>query len=250
MKKTILFITAFALLTISAFGQNNIEKSDNYLLVKGVAIIKEIPEIIVVTLNVKVESPQYKSCQEKVLKAIDKTKQIFVQSGIDKDLIKINEFKVNEQSNYKNGEVIKNGYVGAASFGIESIFSPEFTNKLLNALKNDSLSINYSIGFKLSETQKLSIRQKAIAMAITDAKEKAKIIAESSNVKLIMINSIEYKNDDYASRNTDNDIISTDNWISRDDRTGSVSSNQTIDLNPKEIGLQKSLQIKWLIRDK
>jgi len=250
MKKSILIFAAFTLLIISAFGQNNIEKSENSLLVKGVAILKEMPDIISITINVKTESPEYKMCQEQMVTLINKTKQIFIKSGINGELIKMNEIKVSEDIEYNRGETVKKGYKGEASFEIESKFSIDFTNKLIVALKNDTIMITYKIEFKLSEAQKLTIRQKAITLAIADAKEKAKIIAEASNVKLITINSIEYKNDDYVYRNIESDIISTDNWVERNNRTGSVSDNQTTDFNPKEIGLQKSVQIKWLIQEK
>ena len=257
MKKRVLIFTICTLLTGALFGQNNVEKSDNYLLVKGVAILKEIPQIISVTINVKTDSPVYAKCQEQMLMLINKTKRIIIKNGIDADLIKMNEIKVTEDIEYSRGERIKKGYEGAASFGIESEFSTDFTNKLIAALINDSIMITYKIDFKLSEAQKLSIRQKAIKLAIADATENAKIISESSNIILLNINSIEYRNDDYAYQNVERDIISTDNWVERNDRTGSVSYNQTADLhnqttdfNPKEIGLKKSVQIKWLINDK
>jgi uncharacterized protein YggE len=220
------------------------------ILVKGVAIVKEIPEIIAVTINVKTESPNYKTCQEQMEKLISKTKRIFVTSGISADLIKMNGIRVTEKIEYSKGERINNGYLGAASFGIESTFSTDFTSKILTALKNDSIVITYSIEFKLSESQKAKVRQKAVELAIADAKEKAKLIAEASNVILLKINSIDYKNED-SGRDSEYDIISKDNWISREIYLGSAGRKEnTEDLNPKEIGIQKSVQMKWIIKEK
>jgi len=249
MKKRVLIFTICALLAGSLSGQNNVEKPENYLLVKGIAILKEIPEIISVTINVKTNSPEYKKCQEQMLMQMNKIKQIFIKNGIGPDLLKMNEFKIAEDIANNRGERIKKGYEGAASFGIESKFPTDFTNKLFAALKNDSITITYKIDFKLSEAQKLSIRQKAIALAIADAKEKAKIISESSGVKLSTINSIEYRDEVYAYHNAERDIISTDNWVKGNDSTGSFSYNQVPDFNPKDIGVQKSVQIKWSISD-
>lgn len=246
---------SFVLISFNANGQSNIQNADNTLLVKGVAILKQTPEIIYATINIKIESKEYNDCQDKVMTALQKAKSIFIKSGIDKDLIKTNEIGVSEKTELKNNEFIKSGFIGNVSLIIESTYSVDFTNKLLKALKNDSLSIYYNIGFKLSETQKASLRQKAISMAIDDAKEKATSIAESSNVKLIKINSIVYKDDDYASRNSDRDIIKEDVWIARDisirGYSGSAGSNNpTLDFNPTEIGIQKSVQIEWIIKEK
>ena len=240
----------FVLMLFNANGQSKTSTDDNTLIVKGVAVLRQIPDVIYVTLNIRIESIDYNDCQDKVLTALQKSKSIFINSGIDKDLIKTNEIGVSEKSEFKNGESIKTGFIGNVSINIESEYTNEFTQKLMKALKNDSLSIYYSIGFKLSESQKALLRQKAISNAINDAKEKAKLIAESTNTKLISISTITYKGDDYAGRNGDNDIIREDNWISKNIVIRGVgSSSPTIDFNPKEIGIQKSVEIIWTISE-
>ncbi|HET6556297.1 MAG TPA: SIMPL domain-containing protein [Prolixibacteraceae bacterium] len=241
---------SFVLISFNTNGQSNIQ-NNNTLIVKGVAILKQTPEIIYATINIKIESKEYNDCQDKVMTALQKAKSTFINSGIEKDLIKTNEIGVSENREFKDGEFVKTGFTGNVSLIIESVYSIDFTQKLLTALKNDSLSVYYNIGFKLSETQKTLLRQKSISMAIEDAKEKARSIAESSNVYLIKINSIVYKDDDYAARNSDKDIIKEDIWISQDIRIrGTGNNSPTIDFNPNEIGIQKSVQIEWTIKEK
>jgi uncharacterized protein YggE len=215
--------------------------------VKGIAILKQIPEIISATINIKVESPEYNDCQDKVMTALQKTKSVFASYNIDKEIIKTNEIGVSEKRDVINGKIENTGFIGNVSLIIESPYSTDFTRNLLAALKKDSLSINYNISFKLSEAQKVLLRQKAINMAIDDAKEKAISIAKSSNVKLIKINSIVYRDDDYA-WNRDIDIIKEDIWISQDGFVtirGNSSGTPTIDFNPKEIGILKTVLIEW-----
>jgi len=239
------------LISFSANGQSEIQNADNTLIVKGIAILKQTPEIICATINIKIESKEYNDCQDKIMTALQKAKSIFMNSGIDKDLIKTNEIGVSENRDFRNGEFIITGFTGNVSLIIESVYSINFTKKLLAALKHDSLSVYYNIGFKLSETQKSLLRQKAISMAIDDAKEKAKSIAESSNVRLVKINSIIYKDDDYAARNGDKDIIKEDVWISQNiSIRGTGNNSPALDFNPKEIGIQKSVQIEWTITEK
>ena len=48
----------------------------------------------------------------------------------------------------------KTDFIGNISLIIESPYSPELAKKLLTAFTTDSLVLNYSIGFKLSEKQK------------------------------------------------------------------------------------------------
>jgi len=197
----LLIIFGLVFLMINGYGQGKISTVDHTLTVKGVAILKQTPDIIYATINIKIESKEYNDCQDKVITALQKAHSYFINNDISKDLIRTNEIGVSEDREYKNGEYVGKGFIGNISLTIESDYTIEFTQKLLAAFKNDSLSVYYNIGFKLSEKLKAELRQKAVAMAIADANEKARTIAETSNIQLIKINSIVYKDDDYPSRN-------------------------------------------------
>lgn len=239
------------LMSFNANGQIKIQNNDNSLLVKGVAIIKETPEIIYATINIKIESEEYRDCHNKVMIALQKAKLNFLNSGINKDLIKTNGIGVAEKIDYTRMGKVRTGFIGQVSFKVESIYTVEFTQKLLQAIKSDSLAVNNSIGFKLSESQKTKLRQKAIKMAIDDAKEKAESIAESSNVELRKINSIVYMDDNFFRRGIDQDIIKEEVRNLQGVMIGGLGKRSpTIDFNPKEISIQKSVQIEWKIREK
>jgi uncharacterized protein len=252
MKTIITMVIGILFLTLPVNGQfNPPQNKDNTLLVKGIAILRQIPEIIYASINIKAESQEYIDCQDKVMTKMQKVKSVFMSHNIDKDLIKTNEVAVSEKRDVINGKMVNTGFIGNVSLIIESPYSPEVTQNLLAALKTDSLSINYSIGFKLSEAQKALLRQKAITMAIDDAKEKAILIAKSSNIKLVRINSIEYRDDD-LSWSRDRDIIKEDILPSQDvflTLRGNNSNTPNIDFNPKEIGILKTVQIEWVVSE-
>lgn len=98
----------FVLISFNTNGQSNIQ-NNNTLIVKGVAILKQTPEIIYATINIKIESKEYNDCQDKVLTALQKAKSIFINSGIEKDLIKTNEIGVSENREYKEERLSKLG---------------------------------------------------------------------------------------------------------------------------------------------
>src|SRR5665647_1218721 len=127
---------------------------------------------------------------------MDKVRSSILKQNISNDLIKTNDMTINERQEFINGKTTKTGFNGNISLIIESPYSPEISKKLLTAFSTDSLVLNYSIGFKLSEKQKSQLRQLAIAKAVEDAKERAYLIAKSSNVKLIKLNSITYLDDE------------------------------------------------------
>ncbi len=252
MKTRIITLTGLLILSISTKGQlGTSQLKDNTLLVKGTAILKQIPEIIYASVNVRSESENYSDCQNKLLAKMDKVRSSILKQNISNDLIKTNEMTINERQEFINGKTTKTGFIGNISLLIESPYSSEISKKLLTAFTTDSLVLNYLIGFKLSEIQKSQLRQLAIAKAVEDAKERAYLIAKSSNVKLIKLNSITYL-DDEITYNRDNDIIKTEIRPTQEvfvTIRGSNSNTPNIDFNPKEIGIIKSIRMEWTIEE-
>lgn len=251
MKNALLTSLCLVLMTLGAVGQVITQDGAGSLRVRGIAIMRQMPELISASVSIKVEANDYNVCHNKVMATLQKAKDIFINQGIDKELIKTNEIRVSESKVYKNGEEIKVGFTGNISFIIESVYSVEFTKKLLSGLKNDSMAFKYNIIFKLSEVQKDLLRKKAISMAITDAKEKADLIVASSKVRLIRINSIAYKDDNYSSAGNDSDVVREYAMSSNEPFyiRGIGSNIPTIDFNPREIKIVKAVEIEWLIRD-
>jgi hypothetical protein len=159
------------------------------------------------------------------------------------------EISINENKEYINGKQQKIGFSGTITLTIESVFSPDFANKLIAALKIDP--VEYNIRFKLSEDQKTKLRHDAITMAVEDAKEKAILLANSSNIKLDKINSISYLDEGYVF-NQDRDIVREEMLPTQEVfmMVEAPGNSTSIDFNPKEIGIYKSVQIEWKIDEK
>jgi uncharacterized protein len=250
MKTIFAILSGLLIFSLSVKGQlGTPQAKDQTLLVKGSAVLKQMPEIIYASVNIKSEAQDYSDCQNKLLYKMEEVKSSLLKQNISKELIKTNEITISERREYINGKTVSTGFVGNISLIIESPYSTEISNKLLIAFKNDSLALNYSIGFRLSEVQKSQLRQQAITIAIDDAKEKASLIAKSSNIKLIKINSITYLDDDFTYLR-DRDIIREEVRRSQDAFVavrGNNSNTPNIDFNPKEIGIIKTVRIEWTI---
>ena len=250
MKNLIVTTIGLAVFLISAKGQfSDPQIKDNVLFVKGTAIIRQIPENISVSINIKYTSKDYSDCQDKLLAKMVLVKSSLKKQNISEDLIKTDEMSVQERVDYIEGKMVHNGFNGNITVIIESTYSPEFSKKLLTALKSDSLVLDYNIGFKLSEAQKSRLRKETVSLAIEDAKEKAALIAKTSNVGLVKINSIKYSDDEFPFY-IDRDIIKTmlepTPLIFAAAEVG-ASAKTSIDFNPKEIGIIKTVQIEWTI---
>lgn len=252
INSTIVMVLASTLITLNSMAQFGVQNKDNILVVKGVAILQQIPELINARIVIKAEALSYKDCHSRLLSQMEKVKSTFLKCNIDNDLIKSDQLMISEDKRYKDINNWTTLFIGSATFTIETNYSIDFTQNLLAALKQDSLSLHYSVSFKLSEAQKAYLRENAITKAISDAKEKAISIAKSSEVNLVRINSIKYL-DESGPWGRDWDI-QEEEIVARPFPSTSVrgggSERPTIDFNPKEIGIIKTIEIEWIINDK
>jgi uncharacterized protein len=252
MKTLLIAVGGLMILSLPVKGQfGTVQAKDNTLLVKGTAILKQMPEIIYASVNVKAESQNYADCQNKLMAKMERTRASLLKHEISSDLIKTNGITINEKQEYIGGRMTKTGYAGTISLTVESQYSPELAKKLLAAFTSDSLVLNYSIAFRLSEKQKSLLRQLAITQAVDDAKEKASVIAASSRIKLVRLNSITYLDDETAFVR-ENDIVREEIRTAPEAFVtirGNEPDSPNIDFNPKEIGIVKSVRIEWTIEE-
>lgn len=254
MRKNMVLLTAFFCLTLNLNGQipQQLTK-DNTLLVRGMAILKATPEILTVRIDIDSEDEKYNKCQEQLMKKIEQTKSLFIKNGIAKESIHTNKLNITEKRLYQANSNEKVVFAGRASFFIEHTYSIEYATKILKGLRNDSLVVHYNLAFTLSEEQKSELRQKAIAIALQDAREKALAIASGAKVKLLKINSINFTDAEYGGYSIDSDLV-RENDLAEQQVFASVGSpgqnNNTIDFNPKEIGIKKVVTVEWMIEEK
>ncbi|MEI7420633.1 MAG: SIMPL domain-containing protein [Prolixibacteraceae bacterium] len=249
MRHFIAFITTILFFTTSLSGQINTSGRENSLLVKGIAILKQTPELLTARITVKASADKFSPCQDKLVRAIDQAKAILVKRGIEKGIIHTNDLNVSEKRDYLAEGRYKISYEGNSDITIEHEYSQEYSKKLLSALQSDSANFVYHLDFVLSENQKKILRQEAIASAIADAREKALAIALSANLKLSRIKNITYT-DDFSS-GYESDLVQENIVGFRGVAMMSKeSAAPVIDFNPKEIGIKKSVTIEWWIEEK
>lgn len=249
MKNRILFFIAATLLSITVAGQTPNASQKNSVVVRGTAIFKQIPEILSARIAIKVQADKYYPCQEKLTRVLDQAKSVLVKRGIDKSVIRINDLAITEKRDYLSEGKFKISYEGNSAITIEETYSIDYARKLLSALQNDSVAFLYTLDFTLSENQKKDLRQKAIAAAIADAKEKAEAIANSANIKLLKINTITFM-DDQMGGYYESDLVQENVLTGRAFAMSKAGAPiPEIDFNPKEIGIRKSITVEWLIED-
>jgi len=189
MKKIILWI-ALALL----FGNIQAQQNTNpQILVEGKSVVHLVPEEIMFNVNLSVKDSNYTRCAEMAVEKLAKIQALFLENGIDKDLIKSNSYSIREIQRHdpRLQQMVFDGYQADIPLTIKT--KRDYTkNDLIFSLIKDNVESSFNMNFGLSEEQREAVKEELINLAVQDARQKAVIIAKSAQVKLGTINFIQY----------------------------------------------------------
>jgi hypothetical protein len=158
--------------------------------VTGVGKLSRTPNWVVINFIVVGEDINYQEAINKVNKRTVALRSVIVESGFKKEDLKTVNFTVNARYSYKDGQNIFVGYEARHDLKLEFDFNMDTLNKLLANLANSRSEALLSISFEVKEKEEFN--NALIIAAIKDAFNKAKLISETSNVKLGRIINIVY----------------------------------------------------------
>lgn len=241
MKKTCLFAVVL-LLSLNAFSQQY-----STLTVEGKAIVKQIPENILITIEISSKDSEYSNCVDKLIKSSNDLYKDLTSQGIDSNIIKTSDFKIAEDIGYDSGVSVKIGYEGLIELSLESKFSNKLISNVMAMIKNGHYNFNLSVRFILSEVQKQELINSAINSSISDAIQKAEIISKAANIELVKIKSINYNNefryDDY-----DSEMFNRVRYVAP--KIAQSSGTTEFELNQKEVAVEKFVTVEWITKSK
>lgn len=241
MKRIYLF-TSVLFLSLNTFSQQY-----STLTVEGKAIVKQVPENILITIEVSSKDIDYSTCVDKLIKSsIDLHKDLLVH-GIDSNIIKTSDFKIAEDIDYQSGDRVKVGYQGLIELSIESEFSNKLISNVMTIIKSGHYNFNLSVRFILSESQKQELINSAIKNSISDAVEKAGIIAKAANIELVKIKSITYDNE-FRFYDYDSEMFNRVRYVAP--RIAQGGGTAEFELNQKELAVEKFVTIEWITKSK
>ncbi len=239
--RQLFLILVLLLLNFGSFGQLH----DNLLRVKGNASIYEVPEIMNVNISLQVKDSIYENCSKKLTAIHKKLVTALINNGIQKMWIKSDNLSIKEKTKWTKKGYAPDGYAAYIDVRVQMKHTFDKLNVIINTLKKNDFRFGYDIEFKLSEEQKSKLLERSIENAIKDAKNKANMIAKNLNIKLLHIKEINYgySRDSY-------DIL-TPNYEMKNDileeEEEDDDSNLILDINPKKVGIKKSINITWEI---
>ncbi|AFD05316.1 SIMPL domain-containing protein [Solitalea canadensis] len=190
MKKIILSLIFFGLASIG-FGQ---AVNSNTIIVDGNASLKVQPDIAVINFQIEaLDTVQAKSLSKLNLET-QKVLEILTSGGFSDKSIKISEYTIESTSDSEIEN--KKNYTSKNSLNIEFLLNRNAINELIKQIERSKLSnTTFYVSFKISEQKSQEIKQELTRLAITDAKRKADLIAESLKLTIKGIKLIDSSTD-------------------------------------------------------
>jgi len=197
MRKIVL-ISLGIFLTLQIYSQQKTETID--IVADASQMI--LPDIMQINIDLKYKDKNEQQALNRLTTGINGQIQAIENAGFKKDEIKLHEFSIDELSDWESNKPKITGYEAVQTITILlPISAKEKIDVLLNNLtinKNENISVK--IDAKLSDELNKKIQNELIRKTISDATEKAHIMAESLNVKLGNVKSVEYGDLYYAPR--------------------------------------------------
>ena len=240
--KKILFLSALVFFAAGAFSQSPVS-GNRIITVEGKSSVKVMPEDLSFSVSLSEKDMDYATCAEMAVKKMEQIKQLFVDNGIDEELIKASNYSIRKVQKYdsKTRQQVFDGYEASIPLSIRTRRDYK-KNDLIFDLIKDHLQANFNLSFLLSDEQTAAVKEKLITLAVEDARQKAQWITQSTGVKLGKLRSAQYGEPQLIGRLTNNtELMRVDAMPTM----RKASTQITSVLSPDEMELQTRIVLAW-----
>ena len=176
-------------LTTSLFSQNS---SAPALQVSGRSEMNVMPDVGILTLSISEVKLEFNAALSALDKKTSKVKKQMIKLGFSKEDLKTRSFSIRENTIYDGRKRRDSGYVANQSVILEFNYSKERISEILSEFAEESVGMQLSFAFKLSDSLKAKSKEQLMAMASKDAQQKAALLASNFGLQLDKVMSITY----------------------------------------------------------
>ncbi len=235
-------ILAFVLfISTSLLSHAQLDRST--IKVIGSAQVHATPEITVIHIPISRKDASYEATQTKLIAVFNDLTTDLIEAGIKKESIKSDQLRVAEDYKYEDRTRKLVGYEASIRMEIEMDGTTKNLQAVMGTLSNEKYNFGYDINYRLSESQKENYLKESLEKALADAKNKAKIISDAMDLKLSYIYEVDF-DAEIAPRNPFLMRYSGEMEMAKSD----VSEN--LELNPREMEIDKTVHVTWLTEPK
>jgi uncharacterized protein YggE len=188
------FLALFAYSKIAGpitFSVNNIDTQNSPFTSTGTGEVKGTPSQATVSLGVTATSSSSDQARSSANNVINKVTADLKSLGIDESEIKTSNFSVtpNRQGSIQpliaqpSSETGANGYTANVTIEVNAP-SVELANQAIDIASKDGANVIGGVSFTFDEKEQAAMKQKALKLAVADAKLKAQNLANAAGIKL------------------------------------------------------------------
>lgn len=215
------------------------------ITVKGMGNAKTSPDYIVISMSLEAQNNDYDETMELAAKQIDYLNASLEEIGFEKEAVKTTNFNVrtdydnvkDKNGNYKR---VFNGYVCSHNLKVEFDFDTKRLAQTLSAISKCLAKPEMTIRFTVKDPS--AINKELLKSATINAKEKAEILCEASNVGLGSLLSIDYNWGEL------NIYSHTDYSLAEDCMAMPMAKMSEIEIEPDDIDVSDTATFVWEIK--
>lgn len=213
------------------------------ITVKGIGKVSAKSDYVVLSMSLQAHHMNYEKTMDEATEQFEQLKKSLVSVGFDKESINTKSFDVRVDQNQvkdKNGnyKYVFNGYIVSHTLKVEFDFDSKMLSYALNAVATCLANPQLTIAFTVKNAT--AINEMMLRSATVNAKRKAEILCEASNVKMGQLLSIDYN---WGELN----IYSKTRYDMDEDCMPMVSMSKLIDIEPDDIDVSDTATFVWEI---
>ncbi|AHM59558.1 hypothetical protein D770_06475 [Flammeovirgaceae bacterium 311] len=201
--KTLGFGSILSLLAVAGFSyfasaQTNPQTpqpanaNQSVLEVQGQGRMRVQPDQTLVMIQVQNTNTEAGRSVQVVTERVEQLLKKLQEAGFRKDEIKTSQFYLNENNEWRDGRMFRNGYTASQTMEVRFALDQQRMTKLTNVFAGTQEGVTFQFSFGLSDKLQQQVKEELIRKAIQDAREKASVIARSANIRLGAIRKIDY----------------------------------------------------------
>ena len=213
------------------------------ITVKGIGKVSAKSDYVVLSMSLQAHHMHYEKTMDEATEQFEQLKKSLVSVGFDEESIKTKSFDVRidqKRVDDKNGnyKYVFNGYIVSHTLKVEFDFDSKMLSYALNAVATCLANPQLTIAFTVKNAT--AINEMMLRSATVNAKRKAEILCEASNVKMGQLLSIDYN---WGELN----IYSKTRYDMDEDCMPMVSMSKLIDIEPDDIDVSDTATFVWEI---
>lgn len=215
------------------------------ITVKGMGNVKTAPDYVVVSMNLETQAMEYEETMERAAQQIDYLNTSLEAVGFEKKSVKTTNFNVRtdyESVKDKNGNYksVFNGYVCSHRLKVEFDFDTKRLAQTLSAISKCLAKPELSIAFTVKDPS--AINKELLRSATINAREKAEVLCEASDVELGDLLTIDYNWGEL------NIVSRTDYMLEERVMSMPMKAMADMDIEPDDIDVSDTATFVWEIK--